>query len=944
MVDDCLRGVTKLAIAILLGFGLATSPAPAQDPASQNKPKTGTVAGVIVDAQQGEPLPGANVSIKGTTTGTSTDLNGRYRLTGLEAGTYDVLFSFVGFQEKTVTGVEVTAGQTTKIDVTLSEQTAELDEVVIEAEAARDSEAGMLTDRAKAASVSNAISAEAIGRAGAGSAASAMGNVTGASVVEGKYVNVRGLQGRYVTVQLNGTTLPNADPDGNSVALDIFPSSLIDNIVTTKSFTPDKPGTFTGGAVDITTKSFPDDVFLTASFSSSYNTEVGIGGNILRPPSGLEDVPAIADSDLLPPSPSSVPERQEALNQLTRAFATGISPRANDVLGNRSGEVAFGNQFSVLGDRSLGVIASLSYDESFSGYSGGTTARFSQTSIDSERLKPEASYTTQRGVEETLWGGLAGMSFQVAPNHELGVRLLYNRDEEQIARSESGILPRDNISGDRRFETRVSRLIRRTVRTGEIEGMHQFGSGREGVRLEWKTALSVVGRDEPDGRFFPNEFSPEANDTSYAISGPVTGLPTRYFRDLTEQNWSSEVSLKIPVGAAILEAGGSVQTKTREFRERIFKHDAPIGVGYSGSPDEYVGARAGIQEDGSFGTFVTEVPSQGGNYDGNLDRGAGYLMTETPVPGLSSLEFIGGVRLEYTDMALSTLDNATQGSFSQLDVLPSANLVWSLREDMNMRAAYGRTIALPSFREFAPFQSFNFIGDFTERGNPNLDRTTVHNFDLRWEWFPRPGELLSASVYYKDFTDPIERTFVTESVDQGIITYRNRESATVYGLELEAQKQLDGLASWLEHVQVGGNLTLTQSRIDRTEAVLGLLRQFQENPDETRQLQGQSPYLVNLNAGYDNPASGTSVNVFFNRFGDRLQTVSANGANIFERARSTLDANVSQRLIRGVTASVSVKNILDSEEIVSQTFKGNEFVNDQRPLGRSVSVGVSYRY
>ena len=161
---------------------------------------------------------------------------------------------------------------------------------------------------------------------------------------------------------------------------------------------------------------------------------------------------------------------------------------------------------------------------------------------------------------------------------------------------------------------------------------------------------------------------------------------------------------------------------------------------------------------------------------------------------------------------------------------------------------------------------------------------------------------------------------------------------------MEGRKRLDGLASWLEHVQVGGNVTLTESRIDRTEDVLDLLRRFRDNPSETRQLQGQSPFLVNLNAGYDNPASGTSVNVFFNRFGDRLQTVSANGIDIFERARSTLDANVSQRLIRGVTASVSVKNILDSEEIVSQTFKGNEFVNDQRPLGRSVSVGVSYRY
>jgi len=935
MVDAWTRAWVHLLFAVVLGVGGAAAPA-----AAQEAPTTGAVAGVVVDKAQGKTLPGANVSIKGTTTGTTTDLNGRYRLKGVEPGTYDVLFSFVGFQDKTVTGVKVKGGETTALDVTLSEETAQLDEVVIEAEAARDSEAGMLKDRAKAAGVSNAISAEAMSRSGAGDAASAMGNVTGASVVEGKYVNVRGLQGRYVDVQLNGTTLPSADPDGNSVALDIFPSSLIDNIVTSKTFTPNKPGTFTGGAIDVTTKAFPSDFFLNASVSTSFDSEVGIGGDLLRIPSGLEQIPSAADGDL-PSSPTASPERRAALNELTRAFATGVSPRSDDVLGNRGGEVAVGNQFSVWDDRSLGVIASFTYDKSFSGYSGGRTARFSQ-GLSAEELQAEAQYTTQRGVEETLWGGLVGASFQASPKHEFGLRALYNRDEEKIARSESGILPRDNISGDRRFSTRVSRFIERSVLSTQLDGTHQIGDGKEGVRVEWKATFSEVGRDEPDSRFFPNEFDP--NGGGFGISGPVTGLPTRYFRDLTEQAWSGETSVEVPFGTVTLEAGGSVRTRTREFRERRFQHDAPIGVGFNGDPDTYVDERAGIQEDGGFGTFVKEIPSQGGNYDADQNTGAGYLMADTEVPGVPSLRFIGGARLEYTDMSLSTLDNDTQGSFSNLDVLPSANLVWSLREDMNLRFAYGRTVALPSFREFSPFQSFNFIGDYTERGNPDLERTSVHNLDLRWEWFPRPGELLSASVYYKDFTDPIERTFNPESVDQGIVTYRNRESARVYGIELEAQKRLGDLASWLEHVQVGGNLTLTESRIDRTEDVLELIGRFDDNPDETRQLQGQSPYIVNLNAGYENPESGTSVNVLFNRFGDRLQTVSANGVDIFERAQSTLDANISQRLLQGVTASLSVKNILNSDEVVSQKFRGTEYVNDQRPLGRTVSVGVSYSY
>ena len=947
MVGAWTREWPCLLCIVLVGLGVSATPTLAQDAS----PKAGTIAGVVVDKKNGKSLPGANVSIKGTTTGTTTDVKGRYRLTGLEPGTYKVLFSFVGFQDKTITGVKVASDETTTLDVTLAEKTAQLDEVVVEAEAARDSEAGMLKDRAKAAAVSNAISAESMSRSGAGDAASAMGNVTGASVVEGKYVNVRGLQGRYVDVQLNGTTLPSADPDGNSVALDIFPSGLIDNIVTSKTFTPDKPGTFTGGAIDITTKAFPSDFFLNASVSTSFNSLVGVGGNILRPPEGLGAVPSAANNENLPPRPRpSNTTANDALNDLTRAFATPVAPTAGDVLANRSAGAAFGNQFTIFGDRPLGVIASLSYDKSFSGYDGVTKARYSQAGIESESLNPILDYTKRRGVEETFYGGLAGLSFQLNPKNEFGLRFLYNQGEEKEAITEEGFL--ENLSGDRRFQTRTARVIERSIWSGELDGTHQFGEGQDGIQVEWKTALSQVNRDEPDSRFFSNQFIPTDSDTSYSIAQSFQDPPTRYFRDLTEQSWVSEASVEIPVGAVTFETGGSFRTRSREFRERIFQHERTFGTTFNGDPDAYVNDQAGRLEDGSFGTYVTNATEERGNYDADQNTGAGYLMLESPVPGVSSLKFIGGVRVERTTMSLNTIEvegaagtcTNCQGEFSQTDVLPSANLVWSLRQDMNLRFAYGRTIALPSFREFAPFQSFSFLGDFTERGNPNLDRTSVHNFDLRWEWFPRAGELLSASVYYKDFTDPIERTFDLEAADADIITYANRSSATVYGLELEARKRLDQLAGWLEHVQVGGNLTLTQSSIQRTDGVLQRLRGFKDNPDETRQLQGQSPYIVNLNAGYDNPESGTSINVFFNRFGDRLDTVAGNGVDIFERARSTLDINASQRVLNSVTLKASVKNVLNTDTVISQEFKGQEFVNDRIPVGRTVSVGVSYSY
>jgi TonB-dependent receptor len=951
MADCRVRGLLAFVLVCMTGH-LCMPHALGQDAAAQTAEAPGAIAGVVVDAQQGEPLPGVNVSIEGTTTGTATDLKGRYRLTGLPPGTYDVRYSFVGFQDKTVTGIEVTTGETSRVEITLAEQTAQLDEVVIEASAARDTEAGLLKDRAKAAAVSDAISAETIGRAGAGTVADAMSMVTGASVIEGKYVNIRGLQGRYVDTQLNGSDLPSADPDGSSVALDVFPSSLIDNVVTAKTFTPDRPGNFTGGAVNITTKSFPDERFLTLSVSSSMNSEVGVGGTVLRPSSGLEAVPGIVQNADLPESPppffSDAERKVAALSAATEAFRTPMAPRRDEIVGNRSAEASFGDQFHVFGDRPLGVIASASYGQSFSGYDDGTTARFNQTGLSSETLNPNARYTTQRGIEETLTSGLLGLSLQPHPQHEVGLRVLYTRDREEEARIETGSLPRD-LAGDSRFQTRVSRTTTRSIASAELDGLHRLGSGPQGVSIEWSASRSEATRDEPDYRFFSNQFSVAQGDTAFAISPSIFLPPARYFRDLTEQTWDGNASVEVPVGAVTLEAGGRFRTRTRAFRERTFLHNADR-AGYAGNPNRYVTQQAGVvgtDERGRtrFGTYVRDFTDPRNNYDGEQTIGAGYLMAELPAPGLPSLTLIGGARVEYTDMSIETLGEAPRrGAFTETDVLPSVNLKWALLDNMNLRAAYGRTIARPSFREFAPFESFQFVGDYIERGNPDLTRTRVDNVDLRWEWFVRPGELLSAGVFYKDFTDPIERTIDPEAAANQEITYVNRSSARVYGVELEARKQLDGLADWLEYVQVGGNLTLTQSQVSRPEDVLQAIRAFDVDADATRPLQGQSPYILNLNAGYENPNTGTSINVFFNRFGDRLNTVTRNGVDLYEQGRSLLDLNVSQRLLRGVKAKVSVKNVLDSDEVVSQSFKGTEFINDLRPLGRTVSVGVSYSY
>mgnify|MGYP006273820635 CR=1 FL=1 len=929
-----------LLVALLSG-GLV-SPASAQD--------TGTIAGVVVDVGTGESLPGANVAIKGTTTGTATDLNGRYRLTGLAPGSYDVVASFVGFAPKTVTGVEVTAGETTKIDFTLQEESAQLEEVIVEAEVAKDSEAGLLIERAKAAALSDAVSAESISEAAASSAADAMEKVTGATVSEGKYVNVRGLGGRYVNTQLNGAELPSADPDRNAVPLDIFPSGLLDNIVTSKTFTPDKPGNFTGGSINLNTRSFPEDLSLSLSASTTYHSEVEYG-DIPQAEGGLDEVPTAAQ-DGVPPLTSTFgdPDAAQQLDAISRSFSAEMVPVSDTAPIDQSYSLSFGNGFEVLGGRPLGVIASGSYSKSVSAEEGGTSAQYVLTgnASESEVLDPDFILETQSGSVEELFGGLVGVSFKPHPNHELSVNTLFNRSDQTGARTQRGPFPRDLGQGEI-FVSRALETVERTLISVQGQGQHLLSTAPT-VRAEWTSSYTNTQQDEPDVRFFNSDVDSTDGRTTFSISPDIYPEPTRYFRDLSESAWSNDLALTLELGPSNLKVGGRFDYKERDLSERRFLHGSSDITfdDVDGDPQAYFSGNSGIIEgdtqDPTFGTYIVDVSQATNNFTAERTVGAGFAMIDTPldvIGGPSALRLITGARLEYTDQTVQNRN--TEGQIDVVDVLPSLNLVYAVTENMNVRAAYGRTIARPSFREFAPFNFFDFVNNEITNGNPDLKRTTVDNIDLRWEWFMRPGEILAASGFFKSFTDPIERTLEPQAVNREV-TFENQEDATVFGAEFEARKRLDIISDALQYLEIGGNLTLTHSSVSIAEDELEQIRDKVPNADDSRALQGQSPFVVNLDLSYDNPESGTTASVFYNYFGDRLNTIERAGTpNQFEQGRHTVDVVASQALFQGVSVKAAVKNLLNEKYRVSQRFNGQEFVNTEYELGRTISVSFKYR-
>ncbi|MGB3544047.1 TonB-dependent receptor domain-containing protein [Rubrivirga sp.] len=965
--------------------------------------QTGTIAGTVVDGDFGGGLPGASVLVTELGTGDAADIDGNYEITGIPAGSYSVRYSFIGYASQLVENVQVTAGQTTAINITLT-QGAELEEVIVEAEEIieTNNEVGLLRVRQRAAAVSDAISAEAISQAGAATAADAAERITGASVVGGKFVIVRGLGDRYANTQLNGAALPTADPDRRSVQFDLFPSDFLESITTIKTFTPDQPGDFSGGIVDIRTRSLPAGFTFKLSGSGSVNTAVQFADDFLRAdaidvgyfPNRAGDRAApdlIVDNDAVPFG-SAGNARSEARNPANDAFRAeldGIAKAFDSVAAidpegaaplNQGYALSVGNRFNV-GGNPLGFLLGLTYDRGASYYDDGITGRFRTSSIDADGrvgLFPNLLVNDARGSLETSIGGIGNLAYQIGSLNEIGVNGIYSRIGESETRLQTGAYPEQYGLEDEStlFVNRTFSYTEREMASVQPRGRHRVPALGD-LEVEWTGTFSRTTQDEPDQQFLPlvREERGVLEDGSprYLLRPQILGSLSpaiRFFRDLEEDLVSVQGSAALPVQffgrRGEVKAGGRYNRTDRTVNERRIQYDPfgaiPVGDDNLGDyqaylADDNVGFIGLDSRDRPIvGTLFADVTLPTNNYQGYLDVPAAFVQAEVPLT--TNLRAIGGVRYEGTILNVETgpitEDSTAIGRIDVDDILPALNLVYAIRPDMNVRAAASRTLARPTFREIGPFESVNFALDNPEVGNPTLDRTLITNLDLRWEWFVRPGDLLAASVYYKDLQNPIERVILNLN---GLTSFQNVETAEVFGVEIEARTGLGILTQRLENLSLGLNLTFTESSISLSPDELALRRRFNPTAPDTRALQGQSPYIVNANLSYDNARSGTSLGAFFNVFGARLSRVSvAETPDVFEQPRPQLDFIASQQILPQLSLKLTAKNILDTrfrEEFdrsggvtttvpAGRGFEDFGYTFQEYGLGTSFSIGLSF--
>ena len=945
----------------------------------------GIITGTVLD-DLGDPAYGATVVVEGSDPiiGTTTDLDGKYRLevdTGEDL--VSVTFSYVGLGDKTVSDVTLEDGEVTFLDVALEESSFELETATVTARALQSSDVALTKIRAGSDKILDGISSQEMSRLNLSDAAGAMTKVTGTTVVDGKFIVVRGLGDRYSTAQLNGLEMPSTDPYRNSPQLDLIPSSLLDNIITSKTFTPDQPGSFTGGNVNLQTKAFPDQRTFSVSVSAGYNTQATFNDDFLvQAETGANDYFGYDDGTrALPARLTEISNggvrtvdqfgRERFVNPLslgiqslsvtderyTDVFAqveeaadllpTDFGVRQEAPVPNHSIGLTYGDRVDLGGGRQLGYLLSAKFDRDYAHYAGGREALYDLADPNATALNPAFDYDDTRSVENPSVGLFGTTSLRLADGHTLTALGVYSHNTQITTRRLIGTAPVYNIDAPDVVDNTVLDFLERETITGQLSGEHALTRAGD-FRLEWSGGITQSSQNTPNLRFLSIVRPGGVGGNSAVFRQNELGLPSNFFRELSDLQGEVKLDLyKDFEGGHKLQAGGSYREKTRDFSESIyesfyvgFNSNFPI----SGGVDSFFAdSNTGVvvDEDGrrSVNNFVNDITAVQNSYDGTEVIAAAYLMGTLKVT--DQLRVIGGARVEQTDLFVQSRDTSqAPGEIVQTNLLPSVNVIFGPNEQSNVRASFSQTLARPNMREIALFPSFEFAGGPQFQGNPDLKLTSIDNYDLRYEYFPAAGGILSASAFYKRFRDPIVQTFLTGR--QGpFFRYVNVDQADVYGVELEARHDLGFVGPvWLENFTIGANYSLIQSEaaIDPEEVERNNL------PDDTRPLQGQSPYIVNANLTYADRELGLDAGVSFNYFGDRLAFIGNRGTpDVFERGRGSLDASIGKTL-GDFNVRLAASNLLNPAYETYADFKGTDFIFSRYQRGQTFKLSLGYTF
>ncbi len=906
-----------------------------------------TIKGTVIEESSGKTFPGANVLIRSVKKSVITDSDGNFVINRLEVGKYDVEVSAIGFDSKIVTEVEVIAGEVNNITISLVEKKSVLDEVVVtKTRAKAESIKSLLAVQKNSARVSDGISAESIKRTPDKTTSDVLKRISGASIQDNKFVIVRGLNDRYNTSFLNGSPLPSSEPDRKAFSFDIFPANMIDNLVIYKTATPDLPGEFAGGVIEINTKSVPDKDFQSISIGAGYNTIatgkkqvyaqggktdwIGIDGGTRAFPVGF---PSTKEFQTLQAAATS--DSKNEIIRISKSYNSDWSLKEKSFSPNSSFNFTIGRNAKLNGGSTFSFVGSVSQS---------TTNNFSEIERKSYESIPstilsdqlEFNYSTQ-----TLFGAIANFGLKIDANNSFGFKNLYsiNSDNRVIERSGSTdqqLEPEQSSSTARLFTSNK-------IYTSQLNGDHYLKSSK--IKINWVGSHSTVERLTPndrrntyvytkltDGTFTQPQASFQINVTGNETSGSFFSAKN------VEDIYSSKVDLsrKFKLNDEIsldIKTGFFTQLRDRKFTTRQIGY-TPLFGNINGqnyglatfNPAIRFQSDETIFSQQNIGILSTTAPVRSGlvlydgtrqddNYDASSNLNAGYLMLDNI---FGKFRLIWGMRIEnYQQNLFTKFDSGTivNQSNSQVDYLPSANLIVGLNKKQNLRFSFSKTLNRPEFRELAPFLFYDPATRFNTEGDPKLKIATIENFDFRYEIFPGKGQLFSISAFYKKFKNPIELQALANNANK----YQNASSGEAKGIELEFRTLISTFIGekspkFLEDITLYSNLAIIKSKVD----ISNLLN---TNESVITPLQGQSPYVLNAGVQYLNAESGWATALNLNRVGSRIfvqgnATDNAFLTAIWEKSRTFLDLQIAKSFMKNkLELKLNIQNILAQNQI-----------------------------
>ncbi len=875
----------------------------------------------------------AEVKIDGTDVGTLTDVDGNFKLNLPANKPVDIVVSYTFYEDYTIKALSLKKGETKKFSFQMVMDGGV--PPVIDGRPDGNKANVLLTQQANSSKIFNGTTSQEIARAGDVNAAAAVKRISGVNIEGGKYVFVRGLGDRYTKTVLNGLNIPGLDPDRNSIQLDIFPSNIIKNIKVYKTYSPDLPADFTGGLVDIVTQDFPEKASFTISGGIGINPNMHLNSNYITYESGSRDWLGMDDGGRQMPlgKYTVIPDEAVAGQELTNYTKSFSSTMAA-----QSARSLFNSNFSLSGGQKHDV--NVFGKEAILGYNGALSYRngikFFERAIFNRYTKDPDEEASQLFLQESREGKLAQHNVIWSALGSAGLKFDKSKLNLILLHSQNGL----SQTSERRkenFDQTGAILIediltytQRSVSNATVKADFELGK----LDVQASNAFTKSNISDPD--FRTTSFAITTGDTLLAL-GDGAGV-SRFFRDLNELNNHSNFNLKIPLKLNNMEsyivAGGSALLKSREFEVQSYQFRVKGATTFNGDPNSLFQDENIWTPETESGTYVIGNYEPVNNFIASQNILAGFVMNELR---FNKLKAVYGARIEKAQMWYTGQNNDGSVVYNkaltldEVDILPSLNVIYELQSNdstsrkMNIRASYNHTLARPSFKEKSIAQIFDPISSRTFIGNINLNQTNVINYDLRWEYFMNRGELVSVSLFRKQFSGHIELVPFETAPDN--LKPRNSGSSTVTGVEFEFRKRLGFISKKLENLSLISNLTLVQSKMDMNTVMVsnlnlveGSLSEYDsrlanardgEEIDQFRTMTGQSPIMLNLGLNYENQERGLNASLSYNVKGKTLAIVGVGLVpDVFVSPFHSLNLKMSKEFSR-TKISLKATNILN---------------------------------